>query len=245
MQLSADVQWQPLANTGTTNQLYSGCYQEQSVVLRINTGKQVPGVCRLREEKVLQLIGGNVWAPEILHLQIADQNQSGWLLMKQYVTLDDTPIVDLHSRILACIADWQQIKGLPLFDYQGLWNDYQQNIDDLGGSRQAQGLLNSIRVLMSKLDDIPQVKSCLVHHDLHPGNLMDAAGQLIVIDWEYAGLGTPWLDAAALLTEFSVPLSSVATLPVFRHLDSETFARGVTIALQINQQLNQLWYEFR
>ena len=240
-QLSVDVQWQPLANTGTTNQLYSGCYQAQPVVLRLNAAEQVMGVCRQREDKVFNLIRNHVWAPDVLYQQMADQSQPGWLLMKQYVTLADAPVADIYSQILTCMTDWQQIKYLPRFDYQGLWNKYQQKIDNLGGCCQAQGLLDSIRVLMKKLDELAPVKLCLVHHDLHPGNLLNDAGQLIIIDWEYAGLGTPWLDAAALVTEFSIPIRSLAALPAFRHLDSETFANGIRVAQQINQQLNMLW----
>lgn len=247
-QLGTYVEWHPLEHIGTTNQLYTGCYQEQPVVLRLNTGKPVLGVCRQREGAVLNLIGGKAWAPVVLQQQMPDQSQPGWLLIKRYAALDDAPIVDLHSILLACLSDWQQIKDLPLFDYQALWNQYQQKIDDLGGAPQAQMLLDSIRSHMNELmhepDDLSQAESCLVHHDLHAGNLLSNAGQLIVIDWEYAGLGCPWLDAAALVTAFSISLQAIATLPAFKHINLETVERGVNIAQQINQQLNQLWYEF-
>lgn len=245
MQLSAHVQWQPLAHSGTTNQLYSGCYQEQPVVLRLNTAKQVLGVCRQREEKVLNRTRGKAWAPDILQKQMPDKIQPGWLLMKRYAALNDAPIADLHVRLLACVSDWQQIKDVPLFDYPALWRAYQQKIAELRHVTNAQMLLDSIRILMCELNDSARVENCLVHHDLHPGNLLSNAGQLIIIDWEYAGLGMPWLDAAALLTEFSMPMQSVAALPAFRYIDLKTFECGINTAQQINQQLSQLWYEFR
>ena len=242
-QLDTDVQWQPFEHVGTTNQLYSGRYNEESVVLRLNTAKKVLGVCRQREEQVLKLISNQAWAPDVLQQQMSDQSQPGWLLIKYYEALVDTPIIDLHFNLLACVSDWQQIKNIPAFDYQALWNGYQQKIDNMGNVPQAQMLLKSIRALMHELEDIYGVDNCLVHHDLHPGNLLISSEQLIIIDWEYAGLGTPWLDAAALVTEFSISLQTVAALPAFRHLDSEAFKRGINIAQQINRQLNMLWYD--
>lgn len=250
--LSVDMEWHPLVvdsvHSGTTNHLYTGCYQGQTVVLRLNTAKQTQGICRPREEKVLNLIGDQTWAPDVLACRMPDQSQPGWLLMSCYAALDDNPIADRDGQILACVSEWQQIKGPPLFDYPALWDEYQQKIDELGGSLHAQELqrvLDSIRALMSQLSDIAGVENCLVHHDLHPGNLLSSRGKLIVIDWEYAGLGTPWLDAAALVTAFSIPLKAVASLPAFRYVDSEAFVSGINIAQQINQQLSQLWYECR
>lgn len=243
IQLSVDEQWQPLRHTGTTNQLYTGSYQKQALVLRLDTAKQMLGVCRQREEKILSLIATNTWAPVVLQQQLPDENQPGWLLLKRYSTLDDAPIADLHAQILACVSDWQQIRNIPLYDYQALWDAYQEKIDDLDNAPQAQALLSSIRALMLKLNIAAEVESCLVHHDLHKGNLLSNEGQLVVIDWEYAGLGNPWLDAAALVAEFSIPPLAIAALPAFRLLDLQTFECGINIAQQVRQQLNQLWYE--
>jgi thiamine kinase len=245
IQLSENVQWHPLSHTGTTNQLYTGNCQEQAVVLRIDTEQRVLGVCRQREEKVLNFIRTKSWAPLVLQQQVSDETHQGWLLMKRYMALEDMLGDSLHAQILACVSDWQQITNLPPFDYSALWKAYQNKIDDMGYAPQAQVLLNSIRTLMVDLSDIAGVESCLVHHDLHFENLLSNEGQLVVIDWEYAGLGTPWLDGAALVLEFSMSHHAVAALPAFKHLDSETFERGINIAKTISQQLNQLWYEFR
>ncbi|WP_028469439.1 phosphotransferase [Neptunomonas japonica] len=243
IQLSEDVQWQPLLHAGTTNQLYTGVYQEQVVVLRLDTTKPVLGVCRHREEKVLSLLGTKAWAPKILQQKIPDETQPGWLLMKRYTALDDAPIADLHAQILACVSDWQQIRNIPPYDYQALWDAYQQKIDDLNNSSQAQVLLNSVTALMLELNTTADLESCLVHHDLHKGNLLNNEGQLVVIDWEYAGMGSPWLDAASLVAEFTIPHLAVATLPAFKGVDSEAFECAINIALRTNRQLNRLWYE--
>ncbi|BBB30382.1 phosphotransferase [Neptunomonas japonica] len=243
IQLSVDVQWQPLLHAGTTNQLYTGNYQGQAVVLRLDTTRQVLGVCRQREEKVLSLLGTKAWAPEVFQQKLPDETQSGWLLMKRYTTLDDAPIADLHAQILACVSDWQQIRSMPTYDYQALWDAYQQKINDLDNTLQAQALLSSVCALMLELNITAKVELCLVHHDLHKRNLLNNVGQLVVIDWEYAGLGNPWLDAAALVTEFSIPHLEIASLPAFRDVDSKAFECAINIALQVNRQLSLLWYE--
>ncbi|SIT05509.1 thiamine kinase [Neptunomonas antarctica] len=242
--LCTEVLWQPLAHAGTTNHLYQGAYQGQEVVLRQNTDKVIMGVCREREKSVLNLIRTCCWAPTILHLKMPDASQPGWLLMRRYSELIVVDKAGFNAELLASIAEWQQIKAAPLFNYSALWDEYQHIIDVMTDARVLQVTLDSVRQTMQDLvQGMPQVQNCLVHHDLHPGNLLSSEGQVIVIDWEYAGHGTPWLDAAALITEFSLPLQDVAALPAFRDIDLTMFQAGLRKAQQINQQLNWLWYE--
>jgi thiamine kinase len=40
-------------------------------------------------------------------------------------------------------------------------------------------------------------RRCLCHNDVHHLNVIDA-GRLWLIDWEYAGLGSPWFDLASV-----------------------------------------------
>ncbi|TVZ05296.1 hypothetical protein EAS64_12015 [Trebonia kvetii] len=40
----------------------------------------------------------------------------------------------------------------------------------------------------------------LVHYDLNPGNLkVSADGQVLAVDWSFAGSGAPWIDAVLLV----------------------------------------------
>lgn len=50
----------------------------------------------------------------------------------------------------------------------------------------------------------------LCHHDLHHSNVVDSGAALVVVDWEYAGLGDPLMDLAGFAS--------------YQHLDAEAAA---------------------
>jgi thiamine kinase len=49
-----------------------------------------------------------------------------------------------------------------------------------------------------------QEKMCLCHNDLVCGNILQA-GRLMLIDWEYAGMGDPWFDLAVVVQHHGLP----------------------------------------
>ncbi|NYE71148.1 aminoglycoside phosphotransferase family protein [Microlunatus parietis] len=51
------------------------------------------------------------------------------------------------------------------------------------------------------LDRVEALPRTLTHFDFHPGNLFDADGETVVIDWAYAGVGPVGLDPACLALE--------------------------------------------
>lgn len=57
------------------------------------------------------------------------------------------------------------------------------------------------RGVPARLDELDALPQTLTHFDFHPGNLFDAAGDTVVLDWAYAGRGPVGLDAAALVLE--------------------------------------------
>lgn len=52
----------------------------------------------------------------------------------------------------------------------------------------------------------------LCHNDLHHLNLIDAAGGLVAIDWEYAGLGQPVMDLAGYVAYHDLDADAVESL---------------------------------
>ena len=44
---------------------------------------------------------------------------------------------------------------------------------------------------------------CLCHNDLTRGNIINSPSGIVAIDWEYAGIGSPWFDIAAALADIS------------------------------------------
>lgn len=50
--------------------------------------------------------------------------------------------------------------------------------------------------LLSALEEQDTTPRTMTHNDLLPANLVRSQGQLIALDWEYCGLGSPWFDLA-------------------------------------------------
>ncbi len=86
---------------------------------------------------------------------------------------------------------------------------------------------------------------CLCHNDLTSGNILNGPSGIMAIDWEYAGIGSPWFDIAAALADMSVasshaqPKQEATTQPTY---DLQLFDAGAQSLLpeerlQARQQL--------
>jgi aminoglycoside phosphotransferase (APT) family kinase protein len=87
----------------------------------------------------------------------------------------------------------------------GQWCQRQRKLEAAGltglEGRVERGLLDGIRELMTRLGDGIETGSrpCLIHGDLWYGNLLMRQGRLSgVLDWEFAAIGDPLVDYAAL-----------------------------------------------
>jgi thiamine kinase len=67
----------------------------------------------------------------------------------------------------------------------------------------------------------------------------------VIIDWEYAGVGNPWLDACMLYSACQVSADKISVLPAFASLSNEAFSQGLDQAVQVGQLLEQLWFRVR
>jgi thiamine kinase len=227
------VHWQPLTTTGTSNALLRGVWQNQAVIVRLNaSGVLTFGVDRQREAAVLSQIQGQPWAPHIL----ANAPDDGWMLMADYG--DHRPqaaLIPWHALLLAC----QQITTVPRLDYTLLIAAYAEALPNTPMTQKL------IRQMTDTLAALPDHYRCLVHHDLHPGNLVGTAEDWRVIDWEYAGLGCPWLDIAAVQQQGSMPIDIVATLPVAAGYRTDQLVEILGHAHQMNKLLEQAWLTVR
>ena len=134
----------------------------------------------------------------------------------------------------------------------------------LGVLLPAVGLVLPAGVLL--VDELPDKAFCLVHHDLHPGNLMwghvqenvsdrdhcnnqEKPGkyQFKVIDWEYAGKGCPWLDIAMVCRYWNQSADQIlrAELPVTRGKTLAQVSEVLNLAGQVNTLIEKLWLAVR
>lgn len=252
--LIAKLQWQKIAQ-GSSNTLYRASDAQMHYILRINASDEFAfGVNRGREGKVLALIADQAWAPRIFE----NNMRQGWCLMQGYgscVSVGEATsdkVWHWYRQLLSCS---EKLALNPLvnsgyidFDYQYLMSCYMSIFER---SKETALPLELCQLLNSKIAQLPEVTKCLVHQDLHCGNVLHLLNnplensEIVVIDWEYAGWGLPWLDIAALYTVFKIAADKLHSLAVVNHLNGSEFARGLALAKLINRALACIWYWVR
>ncbi|GGO75465.1 hypothetical protein GCM10011348_00320 [Marinobacterium nitratireducens] len=235
--IGAICTWRPLGQ-GCSNGLYRSQNDGGARVLRINAGAEaVPGVDRIREARLLERLQGFDWAPRIQGCDPA----AGWLLMDWHGDSPAAPLAgDQRQQLLQAVRDWQVLEDAgAAVDYPALYDHYRL---ELRGLPLGKALLQLIEALETNWESLPDVGHRLTHHDLHPGNLCWMDGRLVVVDWEYAAIGNPWFDAAALAKHFEASLVELSSLPAFADLDADTLAEGLGRACWMFDALGCLWY---
>jgi len=253
--LGKPYQWQHFAK-GSSNTLYRGILTapdstHSNVVLRINgPAALTPGVNRQREDTLLKALAPFNWAPAILYNHL----KAGWCAMRYYQPLTQASLShSQQQQLLLAIAQLQTIHpptahAITLkIDYADLWEDVYTPLIEQRQDQQAHARLTSIQQQLSRLPTLPQ---CLVHHDLHHGNLalyhalnqQAKDKQLILLDWEYGGIGNAWFDLAALARFFAISPSKIMELPALQWLTPQQKAQGLQQAITLSQHLDQLWH---
>jgi aminoglycoside phosphotransferase (APT) family kinase protein len=100
--------------------------------------------------------------------------------------------------------------------------------------------LNEISGALARIDSTRRRVS-IFHSDLHAGNVIDAGDRLWLIDWEYAHVGDPLCDVAALLASAPQLRSHAAELLQALRL-ADCVAPGELEAwVVIYRRINSLW----
>lgn len=227
---------------GSSNTLYQVICGQQRYVLRVNAPNTVAfSVNRACEAKVLELIQPYPWAVQTIRNDVAQ----GLCLMQAYAPLQVlnqhhlAPVLNAIHSLQSIVIPEPDLSTLTI-NYSNLTAQYYQHWQEFPDTNAAQ-LLNHWQQGLSTLPAIPQV---LVHHDLHLGNLCRstlAPHSLILIDWEYAGLGNAWFDAVALV-RLGLSTQALQTLPAFQALTAQQWEDGLQIATRLTQVLTDLWY---
>ncbi|MDF1832943.1 MAG: phosphotransferase family protein [Porticoccaceae bacterium] len=184
---------------GLTNQHYLLNAGGIRVVMRINnTDAARLGIDRQREQKILEQINGQSFAPTVFYCE----PRQG-VLVTEYVegtqwqpdSLDNPIKID---HLLELITQIHGVStGIPLFDYSAHVRNYWQRLREsekpfpMSAQRLYRGIESHLPAFQAAIK-----KPVLCHHDLIPANIIEkVSGQLIVLDWEYAGAGLPLIEA--------------------------------------------------
>lgn len=248
--------WQALSS-GTSNQLYTAVVSGVGYVLRINAGNQFAyGVDRLREQSVLKYISRYEWSPTIIEnnvdqgwcLMLHHGNASlegegiGLKLMQHIIQLQSSAFVENHGASHGLSPD-ENLSGAFGIPYQSLLLEY---FELFNTSNVPDPVKTLTQAVLQKIGMLPPVKMAVVHHDLHRGNVClqqtKEGVELVIIDWEYAGWGSPWFDIAALHCEFGVSKELLQQMPIFKGLTMAEFEQGLIQSQWLNNSLENLWY---
>jgi thiamine kinase len=85
----------------------------------------------------------------------------------------------------------------------------------------------------------------LIHSDPHHSNIIETAGSLILIDWEYAAVGDPLFDLACVLAYYPQAASHTLELLEAAGLAHEATPTMLQHAVRVYELLNSLWERAR
>jgi aminoglycoside phosphotransferase (APT) family kinase protein len=213
----------PLAGGWSGETFVAEAGEERSVVRIYPPGKRDDAAPEI-DAAVLSLVRGLVPVPEVLEVRrgVAAADQPG-LLVTSYLpgvrgddllpTLDDDGLATIGGRLgglLADLAGMPTLRAGPFVDSDLTIGDF--GVDGLPGfvDDHAAGLawggtlLDGLRHVAVRaqalLDEVG--RTCLVHSDANPKNLLVDPGRLEVtgvLDWEFAHSGHPFTDLGNLL----------------------------------------------
>lgn len=209
---------------GLTNQNYLLKAAGLRLVMRVNHSDSTGlGIDRQREQEILEKISGKAFAPVVFYCDPARG-----VLVTQYIEgyqwqpneLADTIKVDSLVNLVRQIHEISE--HIPPFDYGAHVRNYWQQLLE-SNQPFPMTALKLYRSIEARLPDFQEAikEPVLCHHDLTPANIIENSdGQLLVLDWEYAGAGSPLIEAVGLARYWQHP--DLATRIHTRAEDKET-----------------------
>jgi thiamine kinase-like enzyme len=158
------------------------------------------GTDRGWESRVLELAGAAGLAPRIEYC-----DPSIGIMVSRWVSGRSwTPDQAKTQASIAKVADLlRRIQALPLpsparIMSPAAWILYYREALARGAvsNRHLSGLRSCAEELLASYAGFPAARRVLCHSDLHPMNLVDDEGSLLVLDWEYTHVSDPLWDAA-------------------------------------------------
>ena len=177
---------------GRTNRSFLVGSGEVKAVVRINAPNSVSlGIDRQRERLILERLAPTDAVPKVLFY--ADNVLVTTFHEGRLWTDEDSRSgrqIALLNRLLLRIQA-VEVSQLPRRNYVAYCQAY---IDQLDSAFATKGLQQTILTAAAAID-AADWRGVICHHDLVAENILVTEGGLIVLDWEYAAVGHPALDA--------------------------------------------------
>lgn len=125
--------------------------------------------------------------------------------------------------------------------------DFRRQARELRTAAGAAAVADHFAALAERVFDAATARAareCLCHNDLNPSNvLVDAAGRLWLVDWEYAGRGDPAYDLASYASQHGLRDDQrQALLEAYRGHGGQVDAGGLRLAAWGFDYVQALWY---
>lgn len=182
---------------GRTNHSYLIRMNEERAVLRVNAANSDSlGIDRQRERTLHHQAAAVGLAPRVLFC-----DRDFRFLVTEYIegrqwTRQDLASTAGQQRVRELIARIQALPVLfPRFNYVAHVERYWTLLSELHPHVLC-SLLERRQAVMNTVSALQQApwEPVVVHHDLNPENLIERAGRLYLLDWEYAACGHPDID---------------------------------------------------
>jgi thiamine kinase len=170
------------------------------------------------------------------------RDQDRGLLLKEYVTgpvwtsrciTERERLRQLGNRLQQLHASGIKAKAVDIEAKIGL---YKNRLD----SPLAEQLASEAALLAPILD--AEADAVICHNDLGFQNIVGYA-PAILIDWEYAGLGSPWFDIAGVCCQNALSFSQIRELLIgYPGLPASDYEDTLTLACRLYDLVGALWY---
>jgi thiamine kinase len=233
---------------GLTNESWLVTGAGERVVVRVSTADEAAlQIDRTSEGRVLAEVQRAGVGPEVLRW-----HPEGRLLVTRYIpgtvwTREDARAPDNIRRLAILLRQLHSLTvrdDIAVVDLPLILDRYWSTLADRGQSdppsRWTRDELHAAAVELSLGS-----RHCLCHNDAHHLNVIDT-GRLWLLDWEYAGLGSPWFDLASVACNHDY--SEVERRQLLRHyLGSEDpdALRRLDLACRLFDHIRKLWLAVR
>ena len=188
--------------SGKTNNSHVVCIADTSYVIRLNTKTELTlAVNRFHEQLIVAKLSPLGICPKIVYPSVADSVDEQAITVFEYVDgqvwdAEDFAEAKNQNRLLNVIELYKHVNvDLPHFDYVDCVLRYWKAIEQRGirvdplVAIKFQKFTHDLEIFSHNL-----YQPVLSHHDLVADNILETKKGLMIIDWEYAGMGHPDFD---------------------------------------------------
>jgi Predicted choline kinase involved in LPS biosynthesis len=171
--------------------------QRRLFCLRVNTEQsQALGINRNRELDILHVLQSSNLVPKLLHFDRALDFSLFEYAEGRTWSRHDLTRLSQRERLFSAIEQFQRVSvNISRFNYLAHINGYIEELDKRQTSL-SEAKRSELNHYLTELDDFMRTswQPVLCHHDLIPENIIETDNGLVLLDWEYAGLGHPEFD---------------------------------------------------